>query len=352
MRLPPLNALRAFEAAARHSSFRCAADELCVTQAAISQQIRLLEERLHVKLFVRAGRGVVLTSAGRAYLGPIQAAFGNIASATESIGQLAASEVLTLSVPPTFGIRWLMPRLSALHEIHAWIDVRLFVSISPVGILPPDADAAIWHGTGKWTGVSAERLFDDDRLIPVCSPRMLQGANRLKRPGDLRNFTLLHASREMDDWSVWLRAAGVDNVDCRSGPVFDSTSGAVQAAAQGHGIAIGHAPFVWDDIRAGHLVAPFAIEGLSSSTYYLVQHSTRKPRRAISTFCEWILREAARFRQAHAHSSDATRVAELPSIPPGPKGSPGRGHDEGSRSPMGAKRGGRRSKRALPLRAP
>jgi LysR family transcriptional regulator, glycine cleavage system transcriptional activator len=307
MRLPPLNALRAFEAAARHSSFRCAADELCVTQAAVSQHIRLLEGRLRVKLFARAGRGVALTSAGHAYLGPIQAAFGTIASATESIGQLAATEVLTLSVPPTFGIRWLMPRLSALHEIHPWIDVRLFVSISPVGVLAPDADAAIWHGTGQWPGVNAHRLFDDDRLIPVCSPRILQGANPLRHPGDLRNFTLLHASREMDDWSLWLRTAGVDNVGCKSGPVFDSTSGAVQAAAQGHGVAIGHAPFVWDDIHAGHLVAPFAIEAQSNSTYYLVQHSARKPKRAITGFCEWILHEAMRFRQAEgtSHARDA-----------------------------------------------
>lgn len=251
-----------------------------------------------MKLFARAGRGVALTSAGRAYLGPIQAAFGTIASATESVAQLAASEVLTLSVPPTFGIRWLMPRLPALREMHPWIDVRLFVSISPVGIFPPDTDAAIWHGTGQWPGVISQRLFDDDRLIPVCSRRLMEGAHRLKRPEDLRNFTLLHASRGMDDWNLWLCAAGVENVDARNGPLFDSTSGAVQAAAQGHGVAIGHAPFVWDDIREGHLVAPFNIEAQSRSTYYLVQHGSRRPKASIAAFSDWIVSEAQRFREA------------------------------------------------------
>jgi LysR family glycine cleavage system transcriptional activator len=289
-RLPPLNTLRVFEAAARHASFRSAAVELCVTQAAVSQQIRVLEDRLRIKLFERTARGVVLTDAGHAYLDPIQRALQCIADATQSVTADRNIETLALSAPPTFGIRWLMPRLPAFSTMHAWINVRLFMSVSPIGIFPPNADAAIWHGRGHWPGTVARRLFRDDHLTPVCSPEVLSGPLPLREPKDLSHHTLLHGLREFDDWRTWLDRAGVDSVDPTKGPLFDSTSGAVQAATQGLGVAIG------DDVRAGHLVVPFSLFVQSDSTYYLVLQPRRKRKPAIDAFAAWVLDEAKPLR--------------------------------------------------------
>lgn len=297
--VPPLHALRVFEAAARHLNFRRAADELCVTQAAVSQQIRILEARLGLKLFRRTGRGVSLTSAGRLYLGPIGTAFESISEATRRLTAGYDKQTLTLNVPPTFGIKWLMPRLPAFRERYPWVEVQLVVSIAPVGTLPAEADAAIWHGRGTWQGVDVHRLFRNDGLIPVCSPKLLRGAKPLRRPEDLVRHTLLHAYRELDDWPIWLQHAGVKGIDLTKGPLFDSTSVAVQAAAQGHGIAIGHEPFISEDLREGRVVAPFKIQARSHSTYHLVLRPTKKELPARRAFLEWILEEARPFRSVH-----------------------------------------------------
>lgn len=296
MRLPPLNALRVFDAAARHANFRLAAVELCVSQAAVSQQIRLLEERLQRKLFERNARGVTLTEAGRSYLPPVRAALESIQEATEQLMAVRDGEKLALSVPPTFGIRWLMPRLDALRRCHPWIEVQLVVSISPVGTFPANADAAIWHGRGDWPGVVAQRLFRDDQLVPVCSPALLAGPIPLQEPGDLARHTLLHAQRELDDWRIWLASSKVEGVDPRKGPLFDSTSGAVQAASEGHGVAIGRGPFIDEDLKAGKLVAPFPARAQSASTYYLIRRSERLVKAAIGAFTQWILEEARPYR--------------------------------------------------------
>lgn len=296
MRLPPLNALRVFEAAARHANFRLAAIELCVSQAAVSQQIRLLEERLQRKLFERNARGVTLTDAGQSYLPPVRAALESILEATEQLTAARDSEKLALSVPPTFGIRWLMPRLDALRRCHPWIDVQLVVSISPVGTFPTNADIAIWHGRGDWPQTVTRRLFRDDELIPVCSSALLAGGIPLKEPCDLARHTLLHAQRELDDWRIWLDESKVEGVDPRRGPLFDSTSGAVQAASEGHGVAIGRGPFIDEDLKAGRLVAPFPIRAQSASTYYLVQRSRRSVKAAMGAFTQWILEEARPYR--------------------------------------------------------
>lgn len=305
MRLPPLNALRVFEAAARHANFRRAAEELCVSQAAVSQQVRLLEDRLQRKLFERNGRGVALTDAGVAYLAPVQAALGSIHEATERLTALRDSEPLALSVPPTFGIRWLMPRLDGLRERHPWIDVRLVVSISPVGMFPANADVAIWHGSGAWPGVVSRRLFRDDDIVPVCSASLLAGPLPLRHPRDLARHTLLHAQRELDDWRIWLECAGVDGVDPRKGPLFDSTSGAVQAASQGLGVAMGHGPFIDEDLQSGRLVAPFAQRARSASTYYLVQRDGRRVKAAVEAFAQWVLEEARPLREGQVEQKES-----------------------------------------------
>lgn len=294
--MPSLHALRVFEAAARHLNFRHAAEELCVTQAAVSQQIRILEEHLGLKLFDRTGRGVTLTASGRLYVGPIGTAFASITDATRRLTAAYGQQTLTLSVPPTFGIKWLMPRLPAFRESHPWTDVKLVVSIAPLGVVPTDADAAVWHGRGVWQGVVSHRLFRNDSLVPVCSPKLLRGAKSLKTPDDLVRHTLLHAYREFDDWRIWLKCAGVTGIDPTKGPLFDSTSGAVQAALQGHGIAIGHQPFVSEDLLEGRLVAPFAMQAQSDSTYYLVARNAKRQQPALKAFIEWILEEAKPYR--------------------------------------------------------
>src|SRR5665213_3715441 len=206
-RLPPLNALKAFEAAARSESFTRAAEELNVTQGAVSHQVKALEGILGVKLFNRERQRLVITEAGREYLAVVRDAFDQIAAGTDRIVQRQRSSVLTVSTSPDFAAKWLVDRLGRFAETHPAIDLRISATMHHVDFAREDVDLAVRHGDGNWSGLDAARLCPE-QLFPICSPKLLSGRNRIAKPSDLLKFPLLH----LDDWKAWSRwldAAGV-----------------------------------------------------------------------------------------------------------------------------------------------
>ncbi len=286
--LPPLNGLRAFEAAARHMSFTDAAEELSVTQAAISHQVRGLEQRLGLKLFVRRNRSLLLSEAGQAYLPSVRAAFDQLNEATEKLLQKDRGGNLTVTTTSSFAVKWLVPRLGGFQRSHPEIDVRVSTGTSLVDFSREDVDIGIRYGRGQWSNLLAERLVSED-VMPVCAPSLLKGPNGLKKPADLRRFNLLHIGSFPDDWQVWLTAAGVKGVDASRGVSFDFALAAYQAAMDGLGVALGRNPLVEPDLKAGRLVIPFEFKRSSDFAYYLVYPPEAIRRRKIKAFRDWIV---------------------------------------------------------------
>ncbi|TAJ92804.1 MAG: transcriptional regulator GcvA [Reyranella sp.] len=286
--LPPLNGLRAFEAAARHMSFTDAAEELSVTQAAISHQVRGLEQRLGLKLFVRRNRSLLLSEAGQAYLPSVRAAFDQLNEATEKLLQKDKGGNLTVTTTSSFAVKWLVPRLGGFQRSHPEIDVRISTGTSLVDFSREDVDIGIRYGRGQWSNLAAERLVVED-VMPVCAPSLLKGPNGLKKPADLKRFNLLHIGNFPDDWQVWLTAAGVKGVDASRGVSFDFALAAYQAAMDGLGVALGRNPLVEPDLKAGRLVVPFEFKRSSDFAYYLVYPPEAIRRRKIKAFRDWIV---------------------------------------------------------------
>ena len=219
-RLPPLNALRTFEAAARHLSFTKAADELFVTQAAVSHQIRTLEEHLGTVLFRRMNRSLMLTDEGQALLPAVREAFDLLSAGVRRVQDLCSGGALTISTTPSFAASWLVGRLARFQALHPEIELQLSATARLVDFAREDIDCGIRYGMGDWPGLISQRLFQT-ALVPVCSPLLLNGANPLRRPDDLAQHTLLHALDDPDDWRLWLRAAGVGGVDPTRGLKFE-----------------------------------------------------------------------------------------------------------------------------------
>jgi LysR family transcriptional regulator, glycine cleavage system transcriptional activator len=292
-RLPSLNGLRAFEAAARHLSFTNAATELNVTQTAISHQIKRLEEELGIALFLRQNRTLALTPAGRDYLPGIRAAFQDLRQATDRLLRKDDDHVLTVSTLASFAAKWLLPRLASFQDAHPGIDVRITTSTALVDFQKDNVDAAIRYGRGRWPGMRAVWLMADE-LFPVCSPALLEGDNALRRPEDLIHHTLLHTTGYNDDWRLWLTAAGVSGVVARQELTFDLFLMSVQAAADGLGIAIGRTSYVKDDIDKGRLVAPFNMTMPADAGFYLVfpEEAVRTPK--LAAFERWLCTTAER----------------------------------------------------------
>ncbi len=287
-RLPSLNGLRAFEAAARHLSFTNAALELNVTQTAISHQIRRLEEELGLRLFVRQNRALALTPKAAEYLPGIRAAFQDLRFATDRLLRKDDDKVLTISLMTSLATKWLLPRLSGFQERHPQIDVRITTSSDLVDFRRGDVDAAIRYGRGQWKDLHADWLMAD-QMFPVCSPKLLEGKDGLKKPEDLARFTLLHSSGYTDDWRLWIAAAGLpSSIANNPSLTFDLSFMTVQAAVDGIGVAIGHTAFVEDDIGNGRLVAPFDMILPEEAGYYFVtpQENARVPK--IAAFREWL----------------------------------------------------------------
>lgn len=291
-RLPPLNALRTFEAAARHLSFTKAAEELFVTQAAVSHQIKALEEHLGVKLFRRRNRTLVLTEEGQALLPSVRDGFALLALGVRRLRERAGRGTLTISVMPSFGAHWLVGRLGRFQAAHPEIDVRVTTTPRLVDFAREDVDVAIRYGRGDWPGLRCERLLTEE-IFPVCSPRLMEGPHPLRRPEDLAHHTLLHVLHYPDDWRLWLRAAGVSTVDPERGPRFEIFSLALQAAIQGVGVAVARGALAAEDLRAGRLVAPFDLELPSECAYHFVVPEATADQPKIRAFRDWLFEEAA-----------------------------------------------------------
>ena len=296
-RLPPLNALRAFEAAARHLSLTRAAEELHVTPAAVSHQVKGLEDYLGVKLFRRMNRALLLTDAGQACLPGLRDGFDRLAEAIDAVRARDESRPLTVSVAPSFGAKWLVPRLDRFAQEHPDIDVRIDASMRLADLVREDVDIAVRYGPGGYEGVRVDPLMTEE-VVPICSPRLLEGENALREPQDLCRHTLLHiinpGTEEAGhpDWRMWLRAAGVTDCDASRGPTFSMSSMAVQAAIEGQGVALVGNVLVADDIAAGRLVRPFELSFPVSFAYYILRPLASADRPRVVAFREWLLKEA------------------------------------------------------------
>jgi LysR family glycine cleavage system transcriptional activator len=290
-RLPSLNGLRAFEAAARHLSFTKAALELNVTQTAISHQIRRLEEELGIRLFVRQSRALALTPQAAEYLPNIRAAFQDLRTATDRLLRNGNDRVLTVSTLTSLAVKWLLPRLAPFQQQHPDIDVRITTSTELVDFRSGTVDAAIRYGRGQWPGLRSEWLMAE-HLFPVCSPALLKGEAPLRRPEDLVRFTLLHTASTSDDWRLWLTAAGLPvQMSQNPGLTFDLAFMTIQAAIDGLGVAMGHTADVADDIASGRLVVPFDVS-MPSAGYYFVMPQDKVMTPALSAFHDWLIAAA------------------------------------------------------------
>lgn len=290
-RLPPLNALRAFEAAARSLSFTRAADELCVTQSAISRHVKGLEETLGVPLFHRRARGLELTREGAAFLPRVSDAFDRIAEAAAALRR--GSPDLRLKVLPTFAVRWLIPRLSRFQEQHPEIAVRMTTSWHEVDFHREDFDAGIVHSSYlQASHETAERVLTE-RLVPVCAPTLLREGPELRQPGDLRHRVLLHGAPARREWRAWLAAQAVGGVDPESGLLFDIDDAAWRAAASGLGVALADLDWVADDLAAGRLVRLFDVPPMEAGSYLLVAPKAVASLPSFAAFRDWIVAEAA-----------------------------------------------------------
>jgi LysR family transcriptional regulator, glycine cleavage system transcriptional activator len=290
-RLPPLNALKAFEAAARHESFTRAAEELCVTQGAVSHQVKALEAELGMKLFNRERQRLVITEAGRAYLIVVRDAFDRIASGTERLLQRQSGGALTVTTSPNFAAKWLVHRMSRFGEAHPEIDLRVSASHHHIDFAREDIDLAIRHGDGTAPGLHVTRLCVE-QMFPVCSPKLLGGRDPLRAPAELGRFQLLHVN-DRDGWSQWLDFAGVTGVDPSRGPVLSQASMAIDAAVDGQGVALARTALAAWDLIGGRLVRPFAMAMPVPFAYWIVCPRATAKLPKIAAFSEWLLAEAA-----------------------------------------------------------
>ncbi|MEM7044524.1 MAG: transcriptional regulator GcvA [Pseudomonadota bacterium] len=292
-RLPPLNAMRAFDAAARHLSFTRAAHELHVTQAAISHQVKALEQDLGVPLFKRLNRTLALTDEGQALLPFVRGAFEQLNAGVRELERFCAGGTLTVTAPPTLASEWLVPRLGRLHLAHPEIDLRLNASPRVVDMMREGIDCGIRHGEGIWSGLRAYRLFQPV-VKPVCSPTLLEGEHPLRTPADLVHHTLLHAMDGVDEWQLWLRVAGIEGIDLGRGLRFENGDHAMKAAVAGAGVAIGRRPLINDELKIGRLVEPFDVSLGNQCAYHFVVPESTADQPKIAAFRGWLLNEAAR----------------------------------------------------------
>ncbi|MDX7993070.1 transcriptional regulator GcvA [Xenorhabdus sp. Reich] len=291
-RLPPLNALRVFDAAARHLSFTKAAEELFVTQAAVSHQMKSLEDFLGLKLFRRRNRSLLLTEDGQSYYLDIKEIFTAINDATRKLLARSAKGALTVSLSPSFAIQWLVPRLSGFNQSFPGIDVRIQAVDREEDKLADDVDVAIFYGRGNWPGLRTDRLYPE-YLLPVCSPALLTGDRPLKTPSDLAKHTLLHDSSRRD-WQAYIRQLDMQQqINVQQGPIFSHSAMVIQAAVHGLGVALANNVMAQNEIDAGRLVCPFNDVLVSKNGFYLVCHDNQAELGKIAAFRKWILTQAA-----------------------------------------------------------
>jgi LysR family transcriptional regulator, glycine cleavage system transcriptional activator len=288
-KLPPLSALPAFDAAARHLNFTKAAAELFVTHGAVSRAIRNLEEVLGTQLFERRTRSVRLTAEGAAYAAEIGPALDRIGAATIVASATRSANVLTVSTSDGFAGRWLVPRLHRFHRANRDLDVRLATSGVHADFIRDGIDIAIRYGAGSYEGVTSE-LLAEEFVSPVCSPELLAGEHPLRTPSDLKYHRLIHDNFRIG-WTNWLQEAGITDVNAESGVKFDSAVFAVEAAVQGEGVLLGRSALVSTDLAAGRLVRPFDLALKSKWQYYIVYPEAALRQKKNRVFRDWLFAE-------------------------------------------------------------
>ena len=314
-RLPPLNALRAFEAAARHLSFKKAGHELHVTAGAIGHQVKLVEDYLGAPLFVRLTRALELTPEGLAMLPKVREGLDALHAAMQRAREREGTRPLAVVAPPNFATRWLVPRLgrfTAAHpevELHLSSDQQMVDGSGEAPVLtatvdaPGDAPVAtVRFGSGRYAGTRADEVFSVT-YVPVCSPKLLKGEHALRKPGDLRFHTLLHDDTVIEEsprptWSDWLEIAGVKDVDPTRGPHFGDASLALDAAVEGLGVSLAIESLLGPEVRAGRLAVPFDIPAPTGYSYFLVTPESSAEEPAVGAFRKWLLAEAASERRS------------------------------------------------------
>lgn len=294
-RLPPLLAIRAFDAAARHGGFQRAGEEMHVSSGAIAHQIKQLETFLGVSLFQRLPRGVVLTPAGHQYAQAVRPLLDGLAEASEAVRRRGDERVVTVTSVPSLVARWLMPRLGRLRQLHPEIDMRVLASLHPVDFQREGVDVAIRFGRGPYAGLKADVLLEA-QVSAVCSPAFLSAAPDLREPVDLLRYPLLHDEAdpripEEITWSRWLQHCGVTYRGPRR-PSFSHTYLTLEAAASGQGVAIAAEPFIAEDLRSGKLVRLFSQRMPSAYRFHLLRPMEAETRPAVQAFCDWIKDEA------------------------------------------------------------
>ncbi|WP_332714753.1 transcriptional regulator GcvA [Pelagibacterium mangrovi] len=296
-RMPPLSALRAFEAAGRRLSFTAAAEDLFVTQAAISHQIRALEEFLGLELFIRHNRRLTLTDAGRRYFGEIETAFETVRRATRSAMESSGGHILRISALSSFTTKWLIPRLHRFQARHPDISPMIGTTQRAVDLHREGVDVAIRAGGGVYEGLVSTKLMDDV-AFPVCAPSLLEGPRPLATPRDLAGQTLIHdssvvSSNDGPDWAAWFKAAGLDPSSAARGPAYNDTGLTVQAAIAGQGIALARRVLVSDDLARGHIVRPFGPDLPTQASWFFVTTPEAGERPAVRALLEWLMEEIA-----------------------------------------------------------
>jgi LysR family transcriptional regulator, glycine cleavage system transcriptional activator len=286
-RLPPLNSLKCFEAAGRLLSFTDAASELNVTQAAISHQIKVIENFLGVSLFDRYPRRLTLTDQGRALLPEVIEAFDQVSLAVAAISREQFSNVLNVRLAPSFAAKWLSPRLKYFWLQYPEVDLRLYHAHAAVDFEREEIDIAVTYGKGDWPGVAVEKLLSLD-FFPVCSPTFLRNDKPLNLIDNLRYYALMHDA-DYECWGDWLKLAGIDHIDAKRGTVIDDTNVLIQAAIDGQGVALGSSRFVEDLLDSGRLIRPFDITLVNDFAYYVVYPEAHLKNPAVRAFKDWLL---------------------------------------------------------------
>ncbi|MBJ7263949.1 MAG: transcriptional regulator GcvA [Burkholderiaceae bacterium] len=299
-----LNALRAFEASARHQSFSAAASELHVTPAAVGQLVRTLEEWMGMPLFMRAKNGrarLILTEAAERALPDIRAGFDRLTLGTEKLREGSISKILTVAVSPAFAAKWLLPRIDRFQAVCPDTDVRLDTNLKPVSFIAQRVDIGVRYGTGRWPGLTADKLMDEE-VYPVCSPQLLREHWRLQKPRDLAQETLIHdLSMDRDtgfpSWEAWMQKAGVMNVPTMRGMQINNSAAVLQAAIEGHGVALARSVMAGDDLASGRLVRLFPeVSFASALAYYVVYRPECANLSKLTIFRDWLLAQTSCLR--------------------------------------------------------
>jgi LysR family glycine cleavage system transcriptional activator len=300
-RLVHLNALRAFEATARLGSYVRAAGELGVTPAAVGQHVRLLEEQFGGVLFERQGNKLVLTEAARAVLPDIKDAFDRLARAEDRLRESRRAPLVTVTLPPSFAAKWLIPRIEGFRMAYPDVDLRLDTTDRLADLPRENIAVGIRYGAGRYPSLDATLLMPEE-MFPVCSPSLVTRVRKLREPDDLRHFKLIHdttmeSHASFPTWATWLKASGAGKVDARPGLRINSSIMALQAAIEGQGVALARSVIVAGDLRDGRVIRPLRPSCATNYSYYLVYPAGLPLSRSASAFCHWLKQEAQAFQE-------------------------------------------------------